>query len=271
MPRMNRALVRVAALTLSAAAAACGDHDGGPSLPGPGSSDFEWSGPIAQGRAIEIKGLAGDVFASLASDNEVRVFAAKRGRQSDPATVTFEVVSHAEGVTICAVYPDVAGQPPNECAPGLGGHMSNQGNDVAVTFAILVPEGVGFVGRTVAGNVSGTGLRGDASAFVVAGDVSLTTTTIAEAATVAGSIDATLGDSDPPRDLEFAAVTGNVTVRIPSGTNARIRASAVIGTVSSDFPLVQTLPGVWEATLGRGGSTLSMSTTAGSIALRRGS
>ena len=270
MLRIDSMFMRASVLILAAALVGCGDDDDGPVGPGPGDADFEWSGQIAQGQAIEIKGISGSISAALASGNQVEVFAAKEGHGSDPATVTIEVVEHAGGVTICAVYPDVAGQPPNECAPGLAGNMSNQDNDVEVTFAVAVPPGVDFVGRTVAGNVIGTGLQSDAFAHMVSGNADITTTTIAEASTVSGSIDVTLGEADPPGNLNFATVSGNVTLRIPASTNAEIRATFVTGNVSSDFTLDETSPGVWEGTLGSGGNTLSLSAVTGDVRLRSG-
>lgn len=254
-------------LVLVFALAACGDDDDGPTGPGNGDSDFEWSGQVPQGATIEIKGISGGITASLASGSDVEVRATKSGQHSDPASVTVEVVQHAGGVTVCAVYPDVAGQPPNECAPGLAGTMNNEGNDVEVTFSVMVPPEVDFVGRTVAGNVTGTGLQSDASAFVVSGNVNLTTTAIAEATTVSGSIDATMG-ADPPRDLDFTAVTGNVVLRIPFDTNAEVRASVITGSMMSDFALDETSPGVWEGTIGIGGNRLILSTVTGTIGLR---
>lgn len=271
MLRANRSLGRASALILVGALAACGDDDDGPSGPGPGTSDFEWSGQIAQDLAIEIKGVSGSISASLTSGSQVEVFATKEGDQSDPTSVTFEVLQHAGGVTICAMYPDEAGQPPNVCAPGVAGGVSNHGNDVEVTFAVLVPAGVDFVGRTIAGNVTATGLESDAFGYIVAGSADITTTTIAEATTVTGSIDVTFEDDDPPRNLNFTAVTGNVTVRIPASTNAEILATFVTGGVSSDFPLTETSPNVWEGTLGSGGNRLSLSTVTGNVALRSGS
>ena len=265
---INDGLKRALALVFAAALVGCGDDDDGPTGPGPGDSDFEWSGQIAQGLAIEIKGISGSISASLTSGSEVEVFADKQGQESDPATVTIEVVEHAGGVTICAVYPDVAGQPPNECAPGLAGSMSTDGNDVEVTFAVRVPAGVVFVGRTVAGNVTATDLESDAFAYIVSGNADVTTTMIAEAVTVTGSIDVTMGESDPPENLVFAVVTGDVTLRIPTDTNAEVRASYVTGSVSSDFPLTETSPNVWEATLGTGGSLLALSAVTGNVALR---
>ena len=59
---------------------------------------------------------------------------------------------HADGVTICAVYPNVDGRAPNTCEPG-GGQMNVRDNDVSVNFTVRVPAGVRFSGNTVNGKV----------------------------------------------------------------------------------------------------------------------
>ena len=46
--------------------------------------DFRWSGQIARGKRIEIKGVNGDVRAELASGNQVEVVARKHARRSNP-------------------------------------------------------------------------------------------------------------------------------------------------------------------------------------------
>ena len=269
MLKMNSVLVRVSALVLVAALVACGDDDD-PTGPGPGDADFEWSGQVAQGLAIEIKGISGGITASLAAGAEVEVYALKEGHGDDPADVTIEVLEHAGGVTICAMYPDAAGQPPNVCAPGLDGHLGNNENEVEVTFSVRVPAGVNFVGRTVAGYVTASGLESDAFAYLVAGNADISTTAIAEAQTVTGNIDVTIGESDPDRSLVFSTVSGSVTVRVPADANADVRASFVTGSISSDFPLTETSPGIWEAVLGSGGNLLSLTTVTGNVALRSG-
>jgi hypothetical protein len=262
-------LARATGLILVSVLAACGDDDD-PTGPGPGDNDFEWTGQVAQGLAIEIKGVSGGITASLASGSEVEVYALKEGRQDDPSTVTIDVVQHDGGVTICSMYPDAAGQPPNVCAPGTDGHLSNNENDVVVTYSVRVPAGVHFVGRTIAGNVAGQGLDGNAFAYIVSGNVDIDVTGIAEAQTVSGLIDVEIGESDPDEDLIFSAVSGNVTVRVPANTNADARLSVVSGVPTSDFPIVETSPGIWEATLGAGGSLISLSAVSGNVTLRGG-
>lgn len=269
MWKMNRRIAWLPALALAFVTGACGDDDD-PTGPGPGDADFEWTGAISQGLAIEIKGISGGITASPASGSEVEVYAALDGTQDDPSTVTLEIVQHAGGVTICSMYPDAAGQPPNVCAPGTDGHLSNNDSDVVVAYSVRVPAGVHFVGRTIAGNVSAQGLDGDAFAYIVSGDVDIDVTGIAEAQTVSGTIDVEFGESDPDQDLIFSVASGSVTVRVPAATSAEARLSTVSGTVTSDFPIVETSPGIWEATLGAGGNLISLSAAAGNVTLRSG-
>lgn len=246
----------------------CGDDAAGPDGQH-GTREFDWSGVVAAGDRIEIKGVIGDVTASAASGSEVVVHATLSGRESDPADVTIEVVEHADGVTICAVYPDVPGQRPNECLPGDRGNMSVRDNDVVVDFTVSVPAGVVFAGRTVSGDVRAQGLQGDAFVRSVSGNLIVSTTGIAEGSTVSGGINASIGRADWGRDLAFTSVSGNVAVEVPSNTNAAVQASTVSGTIDSDFPLTGTAVNQ-QGTLGSGGPTLTLSTVSGDVRLRRG-
>ena len=113
--------------------------------------EFHWTGQVARGKAIEIKGVTGDVRA-VAGSRDVEVTAVKHARRSDPDEVKIEVVPHDDGVTICAVYPS-DGRRENSCDAGEGGHMNVHDNDVTVDFTVRVPAGVRFVGKTVNGSI----------------------------------------------------------------------------------------------------------------------
>ena len=154
--------------------------------------DFHWSGTVAAGRGVEIKGVNGGVTATGIAGGAVEVVAVKKGRKSDPAQVKVEVVEHTGGVTICAVYPSADGGT-NTCAPGKGGRMNVRDNDVQVEFTVKVPAGVRFVGRTVNGSISGSGLSADAEAETVNGGIELDSTGTARGSTVNGGITARLG------------------------------------------------------------------------------
>src|SRR5438034_11768278 len=114
--------------------------------------EFHWQGTVAPGKAIEIKGVNGDIRADAGS-GDVEVSAVKHARRSDPDEVKIEVVQHEDGVTICAVYPS-DGRRENKCEAGDDGHMNVRDNDVTVDFTVRVPAGVRFLGKTVNGDVA---------------------------------------------------------------------------------------------------------------------
>ena len=242
--------------------------DGNPT--GPDADTWEWSGLMDPGDRLEIKGIIGDILATTGSGQVAQVTATKEGREDDPSTVEIEVIVHGEGVTICAMYPDAPGEPPNECLPGLQGTLRNQDNDVAVTFTLSLPAGVELVGRTVTGSVMATNLQSDAFISTVTGNVQTNTTGIAEASSVTGSVVAAIESADWGRDLTFSSVTGSVDVEVPASTNASVQASVVTGSITSDFPLTETAPGQRQGTIGAGGPLLTLSTVTGNIRLRRG-
>src|SRR6266849_10927019 len=164
-------------------------------LRGAAQSDFQWRGQLTSGQTLEVKGVNGDIRALPSSTTDTQVTATKSARRSNPAEVRFEVVPHAGGVTICAVYPDVPGQERNLCEPGAGGRSHTRDNDTVVHFAVRVPYGVGFIGRTVNGEVEGQSLQGSAEGHTVNGSVRLSTTGPALASTVNGSIHASMGEA----------------------------------------------------------------------------
>jgi len=237
------------------------------------SPDFEWSGQVGQGQSIEIKGINGPISATRASGGQVEVSAVKReGDRGDAEEVTFDVVEHGSGVTICAVYPSRDSDEPNECAPGSRGRMNVKDNDTKVTFTVRVPDGVNLVAKTVNGDIEADRIGGNVHAATVNGDVEVAGAGVVEAQTVNGSIDATMGESSWSGDLEFSTVNGTITVSLPSGVAADVRASTVNGSLETDFPL--TVQGRWgpkslRGTIGGGGRGLHMSTVNGGIHLRR--
>jgi hypothetical protein len=233
---------------------------------------FEWRGTVLQGSAIEIKGVNGDIAAEPASGSEVEVTAVRKGRRSDPNGVRIEVVTHGDGVTICAVYPDVDGRA-NECQPGDGGRMNTRDNDVNVAFTVRVPAGVRLVGRTVNGDVTtSAALAGPVSLRTVNGTAEFSTSSHGEASTVNGSIRATLGSALWQGTLSFETVNGSITVDLPADLSAEVRAKTVNGDITTDFPLTVTgrvSRRSLSGTIGGGGRTLELETVNGSVKLNR--
>jgi hypothetical protein len=239
--------------------------------PGSAQSGFQWHGRLAAGQTIEIKGINGDVRATGSSSGDVEVTAARSARRSNPDEVRIEVVPHVGGVTICAVYPAPQGRDPNRCEPGDGSRSSTRDNDTVVHFDVRVPSGVGFVGRTVNGEVSGESLQGDAEAHTVNGSVRLTTNGLAVASTVNGSVNATMGRANWPNGATFKTVNGGIRLTLPSAFDAELHAEMLNGTLTSEFPIsviTSTLrPRRLHGTIGVGGRDLNVSTVNGSIRL----
>jgi DUF4097 and DUF4098 domain-containing protein YvlB len=236
-----------------------------------GTQDFHWSGTLAAGKTIEIKGVNGDIRAVAATGNAVEVRASKRARRSDPESVELRVVTGADGVTICAVYP--SRRRANTCEAGDGGQSSDN-NDVVVNFEVYVPAGVQFTGRTVNGSVSATGLRADAYASTVNGSVEVETTGEAEAQTVNGDVRVDMGRIGGSGPMHFSTVNGRVDVSIPESAALTVSASTTNGDISTDFPLTvrgRFGPRHLSGTIGGGGRSISLETVNGDIALHKGS
>lgn len=241
-------------------------------VPALAADDFVWHGNVAAGRTLEIRGVNGGIEASAGS-GEAEVRAVKSARRSDPDSVEIKVVEHADGVTVCAVYPTPPdASRPNECAPGEGGRMSTRDNDVQVRFVVRVPAGVRFVARTVNGGIDAKGLSGDVDAKTVNGGIKLETTGRAEAQTVNGSIEASMGRADWSGTNEFKTVNGAIRLDLPADLSADVTAKTVNGGIETDFPL--TVKGRFsrrsmQGTIGAGGRGLELETVNGGIHLSR--
>jgi len=253
--------VSVAALAMSMAVPAAGAEQ-----------EFDWSGTIADGKAVEIKGINGGIDATGTGGGEVVLHAVKKGKKSDPAEVKIEVVEHAGGVTICAVYPS-SGEP-NECKPGEGGRMKVKKNDVSVRFEVKVPAGVRFVGRTVNGGISARGIQAEAEAHTVNGGIDIEARGLTHAETVNGGISARVDRADWKDKLQLKTVNGGIEVSLPASTGANVKAGTVNGDIETDFPL--TVKGKFgrrriEGSIGGGGPVLEMETVNGDIKLSKAS
>ena len=235
--------------------------------------DFNWHGRLAPGKRVEVKGVNGDVRAVFTTGAEVVVTAAKHARRADPDDVKIEVVEHDGGVTICAVYPTPRrARRENTCEVGDSWHTNTEDNDVTVDFEVKIPAGVQFAGQTVNGEMSAEGMKADVSAHTVNGSVRVTTTGIAEAGTVNGSVYVEMGRADWTNELEFSTVNGGLTLVLPATLNAEVDASTVNGDLVTDYPML--ISGRFgkhrmRGTIGTGGRSLNLNTVNGEIRLRK--
>ena len=236
------------------------------------TEEFRWSGAIAAGRTVEIRGLNGGISA-VRGGSQVEVLAVKSGRRSNPADVQIQVIPSAEGVTICALYPTPANRSEqNECGPGFS-NMSTNNNDVSVEYEVRVPDGVNLSANTTNGGVEVNGLTGNVDVRTTNGGITISTAGLATARTTNGAIDVTIGTLRGTDDLDFRTTNGTITLRVPAGLNANVRAQTTNGSIATDFPI--TVQGTFgprrlEGTIGSGGRNITLQTTNGDVQLVRG-
>lgn len=277
--RWGLALALVAATTLPGPMRALADDnddddaaDQGPKW-ATGTPDFEWAGALKAGQRVIIKGVNGHIVAGATSGDKVEIRAWKHGRHSDPAKVKIEMVPDAQGVTVCAVYPAPFGHPDNTCEAGEDSHSHTSNNDVEVRFVVRVPAGVSFSAHSVNGGVTAVGLKGPVSASTVNGSVEIVTSGRAEATTVNGSINASLGAASWSDPVNFQTVNGGIHLSVPTNLNADVECSTVNGSIESDLPwMVHGKIGRThiQGTFNKGGSPLHIATVNGSIEIRSG-
>ena len=236
----TRIVVATAALVVAAAVPAAAQRE----------DTFRWSGPLAAGKTLEVRGINGSIDARPAAGGMVEIVAHKEGKDDDPGAVDIEVVEGADGIRVCAVYPGKHGGRVNSCREGNHGD-GDMDNDVVVDFTISVPTGVAFHGTTVNGSIDVATLRSDVRVSTVNGGIDVAATGTVEAETVNGSI----------------------TLTLPAGTNASVSAQTVNGGFSSDFPLTVEA-GRWgpkrvSGTIGSGGGRLNLETVNGGITIRK--
>ncbi len=225
---------------------------------------FEYKKTLAPGKTLTIVGINGYIRAEPTSGTEVEVDAERRGKRSDPTKVRIEVTEDADGIWICALYPQRNGDY-GDC----DSQQNLKNNDVRVEFDVKVPKGVTLDARTVNGEIEARDLAGPVRGATVNGGVELSTTSWAKATTVNGSIRAAIRRLDA-KDLEFSTVNGSITLEVPPGLDARLLATTVNGSIDTEIPV--TVNGRLhrqhlEGTIGRGGPEIRASTVNGSISL----
>jgi hypothetical protein len=259
-----RPLHRTVLLLVAPALLLCAScSDDGPT--GPQSATFDWEGLVESGDHLEIRGVNGSIVASTVAGRTATVTAQLRGNGDDVSTVDVQVVEHEGGVTICAIYPDVPGEQPNSCEPD-GSHVSGSSR-VSVEFLVEVPSDVLYAAVAVNGNLTAMGLSRPASLVTVNGSVDASTTSLLSVVTVNGSVDATLDGLTLSGPWSLVTVNGSITARLPGTIDATVSGSIVNGTMTSDFPLTETAPGVWSGTIGGGGQPIALATVNGNLVL----
>ncbi|MEU3185403.1 DUF4097 family beta strand repeat-containing protein [Streptomyces sp. NPDC006923] len=128
---------------------------------------------------------------------------------------------------------------------------------------------------TVSGGLEAQAVTGDLRFHSVSGDLTVIdgAGSSVRADSVSGDMVIDLDTAGRPTDIKLTTVSGEVAIRLPHPTDARVEANTASGSVSNAFDDLR-VSGQWGAkkitgTLGAGTGTLRATTVSGSIALLR--
>jgi DUF4097 and DUF4098 domain-containing protein YvlB len=169
--------------------------------------------------AVDLSQIAGDVRVIVGRGNEIRIEAIKRVRHRDQAeakrlldALRVEVTQVGNRLEVRTVYPRT---------------MGNRNLNGSVDYTLTVPQNASVATKTVSGDVSVTGVRGEVRAETVSGDVDVAETpNLALAKTVSGNVRAR---NIAATTLTLSTVSGSV---VANGLKVRtLEAGSVSGNV----------------------------------------
>jgi Putative adhesin len=176
---------------------------------------------------------------------------------------------------------DVTVTVPAACPTQVG--VANAGTTVSGMSAKMTAKSVsgditldGVAGsvdaKTVSGNLDARDLDGEIAFNSVSGDLTLAGGTVGQldARTVSGRVTADI-DLRDGGGLRVSTVSGDVAVRLPASSSARVELRSASGRLCSNFAHMgatsTTRPSVIKATLGSGSGSLNVSSMTGDVTL----
>ncbi|MDQ2866415.1 MAG: DUF4097 domain-containing protein [Candidatus Eremiobacteraeota bacterium] len=242
-------------------------------------------------RAIEPKTVSTMLFCrpfvalALAACSSSAPYATTTGELAPNTTITVS----AKDSTI-EIYRPAQGDPTRRftvsatsrlnATPPAAPTIRRAGNGIVITaenaldrLLLRVPDRVNVVVQDTRGNVSVTGISGNADVTTQAGDVRIELAGYAQASTGSGHLSVTFGASEWPGTLKFSNGDGDVEVYVIETTRFRVHLHTGDGTLFSDFGLRGSARGKAETIDGavNGGGTqgIDIETKRGTIRLLR--
>lgn len=271
--------------------------------------DLDWSGRVRDGATVRVLTFNGDVAVEAGAGDAVDVQGRARGTAAQRERVTFEVLEHADGVTICArtewqrctetgVESESRGSERRD-RPSAGSanltvrlprgvhlHASSGNGDVRVAGAgrdVRATSGNGQVDvlgaggavRATSGNGAVTVSDAGGGVNASSGNGRITVTTSqgpVKASTGNGAIDVRMASLRGTEDMEFSSGNGRITVRLPDDFAGELDLGTGRGDAYSDFPV--TVQGRIQrtrlrGTVGGGGPTVRLRSGNGDVEVRK--
>jgi DUF4097 and DUF4098 domain-containing protein YvlB len=182
---------------------------------------FNGTYTIDEKGALDLNHIAGDVRVTTGPGNQVRLEAIKRVRHRDPneakrllSALRIEVTQAGGRLEIRTIYPRMTGE---------------RGFSGSVDYTLTVPQNLAVSLKTVSGDLSVNGVRGDVRAETISGDVEVVSTpSLVVAKTVSGDVRA--------RDIAATTLTLGTMSGTVTATSLKVR-TLDAGTVSGNLRL----------------------------------
>lgn len=224
------------------------------------TQDFHKTVSLSADGTVSVTNINGNVDVTGWDRNEVQIDAVKTASdQQRLDNLKIEVNATSSSVDIETRFPE---------------HTFNN-NPGSVHYTLHVPHNARIDKiNLVNGSLTAQKLTGEIDANLVNGKVQASDLMgEADLATVNGTIEATYNSLKDVREIKLKSVNGTVNLTLPPSPNADVDASAVNGSISTDFPL--TVKGHFvgksmSGTLGSGGVHIELNNVNGSIHLQSG-
>ena len=230
--------------------------------------EFHQTYPLSQSGRVSLENINGDVQIKVWDRAAVQVDAVKKAYRKDRlAEATIDVNATEENIRIKTEYPD-----------GPQNFRSGQGrydNPATVEYTLTVPrramlESIELVNGScdidgVEGSVKASSINGRLNARGLLGEARLST--------INGPLNASFNQLDESKAISLGSVNGNLTLVIPSNSNASVRAGTVHGGISSDFALKvkhgEYVGHSMDGQIGTGGPKIKLGNVNGGITVSR--
>ena len=230
--------------------------------------EFHQNYPLSLTGRVSLENLNGDVQIKVWDRAAVQVDAVKKAYRKDRLSeAQIEVNATEENIRIKTEYPDESQN-----------FVSGQGrydNPATVDYTLTIPrkavlESIELVNGScdidgVEGNVKASSINGRLNARGLLGEARLST--------INGPLNATFNQLDESKAISLASVNGNVTIVIPSNSNASVKAGTVHGGISSDFALKvkhgEYVGHSMDGQIGTGGPKIKLGNVNGGIKVSR--
>lgn len=226
--------------------------------------EFHQTYPLSATGRVSLENINGGVQIKVWDRAAVQVNAVKKAyKQHRLAEAKIEVTATEESIRIRTEYP-------NENQT-FRGDERRYDNPAMVDYTLTVPrkamlESIELVNGSldidgVEGSVKASSINGRLKARGLLSDARLST--------VNGPLEAVFTQLDESKPITLGSVNGNLTIIIPSNSNAAIRAATVHGGISSDFSLKikhgEYVGHSMDGQIGTGGPKIRLSNVNGSI------